>query len=305
MQDLSEIHLLPEELEEYSKFSRMMKLLKKLRLRRQAELEAEQAEEAMRLMQQGLQQGQTPTSVTPVAPSATGLNAAPIASQPEPISQVAMPKPVNATLQPLTTETPQMSTRIAAAKPNNPFERMMMRKFAALADDGTPSLAEATGIGLAGLGGAALGHRMAPVGSRWMAQEALGPYLGKDMSELKTIMAPGGRTNRLLALEKLRDAASEMGLPDNSKMFWTTEGRILNRGRALEEALTSKLTKGKMLPFKILGGLGAALGAAALIKKRNEGPMAALVGATPADASLGAYPEAQMTDMGGQYPGAY
>ena len=293
MEELSEVHLLPEELEEYSKFSRLMKLLKKMRLRRQAELEEE-------IAMKKLEQTVAPQTV---APSTSGLAAAPVAPQPEPLNQVAMPKPINAKLEPLNMENKDMSVRVAAAQPNNPFERMLMRKFASLADDGKPSLEEAAAIGLSGLAGTAAGHRLAPMGSRWMAQEALGPMIGKDGDDLLKIMreAGGGYAQKGRALEALRDAAREHGLRDPGGMLLRTEGRILNRAKNLEQELASKLTKAKGMPFKVLGGLGAALGAAALLKNRGGGGIGSYLGSTPADASVGMYPGQMPVDMGGQY----
>lgn len=303
MQDLSEIHLLPEELEEYSRFSRMMKLLKKLRLKRQAE--RVQADKEVIMMQQAAAEGLKPV---PVAPSATGLKAAPVASQPEPINQVAVPKPVNATLEPLTMEKDKMSTRVAAAKPNNPFERMMLRKFAALGDDGTPSLEEAAGLGLLGVGGAHLGGRMSHLGSGWMAQEALGSTLGPDFKEIKNTLnneALGRFGRHGYAMDKLRAAALEHGLerPSSTLPFLGGETRIMNKAKLMEKQLADKLTKSKRLPFKGLGALAGILGGAALIKNMT-GPQAASAPMAP-PAEAGFYPEAQMTDMGGQYPGAY
>jgi hypothetical protein len=214
-----------------------------------------------------------------------------------------MPKPINAKLEPLNMENKDMSVRVAAAQPNNPFERMLMRKFASLADDGRPSLEEAAAIGLSGLAGTAAGHRLAPMGSRWMAQEALGPMIGKDGDDLLKIMreAGGGYAQKGRALEALRDAAREHGLRDPGGMLLRTEGRILNRAKNLEQELASKLTKAKGMPFKVLGGLGAALGAAALLKNRGGGGIGSYLGSTPADASVGMYPGQMPVDMGGQY----
>jgi hypothetical protein len=306
MEELSEIHLLPEELEEYSKFSRLMNLLKKLRLKRQADLELE-TEQAMKNMQQ-------PTAVQPVAPSTAGLSAAPVAPQPEPLSQVAMPKPVNAKLEPLTTENKEMSVRVASASPNNPFERMLMRKFAALSDDGKPSLEEAAAIGLAGLAGTAAGNRLAPAGSTWMAQEALGAHFGKDNSELVRLMAEdgGSRAARTRALDRVRNTARQLGVTDPGGLWFRSPENILQRAADVESSLASKLTRSKLGPFKALGALGAALGAAALLKNRGDKGLSSYIGATPMDASVGAYPEPMQSsvglypeqmpvDMGGQY----
>jgi hypothetical protein len=307
MQDLSEIHLLPEELEEYSRFSRIMKLLKKLRLKSKSEADdANKAHKEVRMMQRATSEG---LRAVTVAPSSTGLKAAPIASEPEPINQIAMPKPVNSKLEPLSTEKEKMSTRVAAAHPNNPFERMMLRKFAALADDGTPSLEEAAGIGLFGLGGAALGNRLAPLGSKWMAEEALGEVLGPNMKHIKDTLANpnlGYFGQQGYAMDRLREAARLRGLraPEAVLPIFGGHNRILGRADLLQQEMAEKLTKGKRMPLKALGALAGILGGASIIKSLTGG--GSDYGSMPAEGqALGAYPEAQMTDMGGQYPGAY
>lgn len=304
MQDLSEIHLLPEELEEYSRFSRIMKLLKKLRLKRKSE--ADKADKEVKMMQRATSEG---LRAVTVAPSSTGLRAAPVASEPEPINQIAMPKPVNSKLEPLNMEKEKMSTRVAAAQPNNPFERMMLRKFAALADTGTPSLEEAAGMGLFGLGGAALGNRLAPLGSKWMAEEALGEVLGPNLKNIKDTLANpnlGYFGQQGYAMDKIREAARLRGLkaPESVIPLLGGHNRILGRAHLLQQEMADKLTKSKRMPLKALGALAGILGGASIIKSLTGGGED--YSSIPADStSVGAYPEAQMTDMGGQYPGAY
>jgi hypothetical protein len=256
MEELSEIHLLPEELEEYSKLSRIIKLLKRMRLE---SLRRAQEEEYMKA-QQGIEQ------VQPVAPTTAGLNAAPVQPPAEPLKQTAMPKPVNAKLEPLMSSPDKTMTRTASAPPGNPFERMLQSKFAALATDGTPTLEEATGIGMAGLAGQYFAGDLARMGSGWQAREALGKHLHGIEDYLNNT-----RASRNQVMSAIRSAATENKLKMPS-IFWNTDAKTLAAAKNLEMQMAKKITKAKIMPLRVMGGLGAALGAASLIRNMTSSP---------------------------------
>jgi hypothetical protein len=178
---------------------------------------------------------------------------------------------------------------------------MLMRKFAALADeDGVPSLEEAAALGIAGLAGTSLGSKLAPVGSRWMAQEALGPHFGAGMSEIDDLLNDsrlGFFGSRGAAIDRLNAAAHANKLRGPGTVLWGTDRNIKSIAHGMENELTHKLTKSKIKPFKVLGGIGALLGTAALLKNRNNLGQAS----APEASSVGLYPEQMPVDMGGQY----